>query len=64
MLKSRKQTSVLGDVRDSEHFCYICTKKSDAGEQVGLHWQDVQDEIVREQNEEQYEDDEEMQEEE
>ena len=63
-MKSRKQTSAQGDVRDSEHFCYICTKKSDAAEQASQHWQTVQEEISREQNEEQYEDDEEMQEEE
>lgn len=63
MLKSSKSSKVDGEVRESEHFCYVCVKKHDADKLCRENWLAVQEEVLKEQAEDDsfpdYEDDDE-----
>ena len=52
MLKSSKSSRIDGELRESEHYCYICVKKHDADRVCTDNWQQVQEQVLREQAEE------------
>lgn len=59
MLKSNKSNKLDGELKESEHYCYICVKKHDADKLVAENWPRVMEEILKEQSEENYDDNEE-----
>ncbi len=52
MLKSSKPNKADGEVRESEHYCYICVKKHDADRLMKSNWDRVVEEVLKEQAEE------------
>jgi hypothetical protein len=63
VLKTNSTTRLEQEIKDSEHFCYVCVKKNGADKKYRLNWPAVYKQILSEQSqdgEEESEDDSEL----
>lgn len=57
VLRSSKQGKAEPDLKESEHYCYICVKKHDSDRIANENWAAVVEEILKEESEDNYEED-------
>lgn len=56
VLKSSKTLKNDFEPKESEHYCYICVKRHDADRLALENWESVMEEILKEESEEHYAD--------
>lgn len=52
MLKTNSVVKIEQEIKDSEHFCYVCVKKNGADKKYRQNWLSVQNQILAEQSQE------------